>query len=140
MPTPTKQDPPDVAVAFRDGSLVAVEVREVFSDESGKRGSAGRGFWAGCQRLVNRIRDGYYAAPHSCRLHVSAIFLQRPRVPSLRPLRADEVARSEALALDNALRWLRALPFSAAPAFDSTRIDADKMPPIHLTASYIPDG
>jgi len=55
-------------------------------------------------------------------------------------LRADEVARSEALALDNALRWLRALPFSAAPAFDSTRIDADKMPPIHLTASYIPDG
>src|SRR5438132_10988862 len=102
-----EQDPPDVVVAFRDGSLVAVEVREVFSDETGKRGSAGRVFWAGCQRLVNRMRDAYYAGPHSCRLHVNTIFLQRPRSPSLRPLRPDEVASSEAFALDTALRWLR---------------------------------
>ncbi len=137
---PNEPDPPDVVIAFRDGSHVAVEVREVFSDESGKKGSVGRGYWAECQRLVNRMRDAYYAGPHSCRLHVSAIFVQRPRVPSLRPLRPDEVASSEAFALDNALEWLRALRFTAVRAFDSTRIDADKMPPIHLTASYIPAG
>ena len=134
-----EKDPADVVIAGRDGSLVAVEVRDVFSDESGK-GSAGRGFWAGCQRLLNRMRDEYYAGPHSCRLNVNAIFVQRPRVPSLRPLRRDEVASSEAVALDNALHWLRALRFTATPAFDSRQIDADKMPPIQLTASYIPDG
>ena len=93
-----------------------------------------------CQRLVDRMRDAYCAAPHSCRLHVNAVFQQGLRSSPLRPLRADEVAKGEADALDNALRWLRALPFTSAPAYGSSKIDAEKLPPIHLTASYIPDA
>ena len=57
----------------------------------------------------------------------------------MRPLRPDEVVSSEALALENALRWLRALPFRASPDFDSTQIGAGKMHPIKLTATFVPD-
>jgi hypothetical protein len=134
-----ESDPPDVIVSLRGDRLVAVEVRELYGDET-RSGSPDREFMTRCHRLLSGIRDIYYSQPNVQRLNVRAVFSQRPKSRSLRRLTPAELAADETELCNSALKELLTLPPLARGDTHPFKVTPKHTPTTFFRATAIPDG